>query len=85
MEGKTAVHIATNRGYIIAFDFLTKEHANLNAVDNCKKTALHVAAEKGVAKTVKRLIDLGADTSLKDEEGHTAYEACLKEEKSKHN
>ena len=36
-----------------------------------KETVLHLAADEGLSSCVKRLIDLGADLSMKDFEGNT--------------
>ena len=40
----------------------------------CKRSALHLASEKGLAGTVAQLLALGADATLTDKEGKTAVE-----------
>ena len=45
--------------------------------DGYKKSALHVASQKGLAGTVAQLVSLGADAALKDEvRACTCMETC---------
>ena len=40
--------------------------------DKYKRSALHVASDKGLADTVAKVLALGADAALTDKDGSTA-------------
>lgn len=50
--------------------------AALDGVDEDKQTPLHLAAMARQGDTCKELIELGAKTDVKNEEGRTALEVC---------
>ena len=49
-----------------------------NDRDNKGNTALIMAARNGASKIVKKLRDHGADITLKNDEGYTAYDRAIK-------
>ncbi|MFN7038216.1 MAG: ankyrin repeat domain-containing protein [Alphaproteobacteria bacterium] len=60
-------------------DLLVKKGANINQISlsskyGLRETPLHLAASNGNAKTVKRLLALGADPLIKDFYGNTPYD-----------
>ena len=52
--------------------FMLEEGVFPNDIDNCGRTALMVAVEKKASKTIKTLIDGGADLNLQNGDGWTA-------------
>lgn len=68
-EGKTPLHRCTNRH--IAATILLESGALPNIRDNLGNTPLHYATNKN---TVKFLIERGADTTIKNNEGKTAVD-----------
>jgi ankyrin repeat protein len=57
---------------------LAKKGAEINARADSNQTALHVAAEGGHEEVVRALIELRANTGLKDDEGRTALDLARK-------
>ncbi len=73
------ITIATETGAKKIINYLVLQGAKVNqATDNHKYTPLHLAALTNDFEMCKHLLDLGADTSLKNNENLTAYDAILK-------
>lgn len=68
-EGKTPLHWCTNRRR--AAEVLINSGVPLNAVDNSGNTPLHYATNKSMAKL---LLEKGADVTIKNRKGKTAFE-----------
>lgn len=69
-RGETLLHVATwAYGKINFVRRLIEMGANLNARDNKGNTALHVAARMGREAVAKKLIEAGADVSVKNHKG----------------
>ena len=49
-----------------------------NSITSSRETPLHLAAKMGSVATVWKLLQLGADTGARDENGNTPYDAALK-------
>jgi len=65
------LHIAATKGCSDIADLLIKNKANINILDNKKKTPLHTASFWGQTDVVQVLIDNKASLNLKDSEGET--------------
>ncbi|AIL64603.1 Ankyrin repeat protein [Rickettsiales bacterium Ac37b] len=59
--GRTALHIATEHGYLEIAELLINKGANINARDPYGKTPLCIAVEKNEREVMKLLIDKGAN------------------------
>lgn len=80
-DGNTVFHIAADKGDVNLLKKLAGVKANINAQNKDGMTALHKAAL--VAKddaSLKYLLSLGADKSLKTEFGETAYDLAKENE-----
>jgi len=62
----TPLQHAAWAGHVEVARVLLDHGADVNAVDECGKTALHWAAECGHTDVVKLLLDRGADVTVKD-------------------
>ncbi|XP_041598374.1 putative ankyrin repeat domain-containing protein 20A2 [Vulpes lagopus] len=71
-DGLTPLLVAVNNDKEDMVAFLVKEGANVNAVDNAKRSALHLACANGHADMVKLLVDRKCEVNLCDEENRTA-------------
>ena len=61
---------------------LVRHGSNINLVDEMGDTPLHIAVESDNLSAIRVLLDLGADTSIKNRNGRTPRElAYLKNEK----
>lgn len=78
MNGATALHLAANFGHIEILKKIIDTHLaelnDLNAQDNRGQTALHGAAEGGMVNSVMLLLQKGADATIVDDDGNTAYD-----------
>ena len=52
---------------------------DVNAADNYKNTALHIACEEGNPEVVKMLLNAGADRSLQNRDEKTPFELAKPE------
>jgi ankyrin repeat protein len=53
--------------------------ANVNARKYDYWTPIHVSAYNGLLGIVELLLERGADTSIKDDDGRTAYQLALRQ------
>ena len=72
--GRTALHIASDRGYLEISELLTSSGADVNIRDSYGGTALHLASMNGHLKIVQLLLCQGADISIRDNGGSTALD-----------
>ncbi len=83
-KGRTALNQASKRGYSdVVKVLLDHGSVNLDAVRSNGMTSLMMAAELGDIKTVEMLIAKGANISVKNKEGKTAFDFAEKEEVKK--
>ena len=77
-EGMTGLHQAASRHDLLMLDFLLSHHASINAQDNMGRTPLMYTVKarpmREVAETVRLLLQQGADGSLRDKRGYTAFD-----------
>jgi ankyrin repeat protein len=76
--GCTALFIACLKGSYEAAEALCAHGAELDTREYCQQTPLMEAAYQGRTKICEMLLALGADPSLKDEDGKTALD-CARE------
>jgi ankyrin repeat protein len=77
-RGFTAIHIALfERKCQSVAEILMADRTALNSVDDDGKSALMIAIEKNDMTILERLLQAGADTTLKDKNGHTALHIAL--------
>lgn len=69
--GKTILMLASERDHLLATTSLLCRQADLTAVDDSGKTALHYAALSGADGVAEVLIDAGAPLDCRDAEGRT--------------
>lgn len=80
-DGETVFHVAADKGDVNILKKIAGVKADINAQDKDGNTALHKAAL--VAKndeSLKYLVSLGADKSIKTEFGETAYDLAKENE-----
>ena len=83
-QGRTAMHIAAERGFSKTINILVELGANVNAVDHQKETPLHRAAKQSHgADTAALLILNGADITLQNRFGDTAFTMVKQENRTK--
>lgn len=63
------LHASSEAGFLEITQMLVECGAEINALNNVKYTALHLAASKGRSKIVKLLLEHGANVSLHTEAG----------------
>lgn len=78
-KGKeNALTLATHYGNYNVVEFLIKEYYfDINSKDLAGDTALIVAIKNDQAQIMQLLLELGADKSLKDSKGKTAYDYAV--------
>ena len=72
--GRTALLVASVRGYLEISELLTSSGADVNIRTNHGSTALHEASMFGHLETVQLLLCQGADMSIRDNDGRTALD-----------
>lgn len=61
-----------------SFDQALREGASVNAYDSkLDRTALMLAAEKGMVEQIEKLIESGADVNARNSKGQTAFEFAI--------
>jgi ankyrin repeat protein len=80
-QGWTALHYAAVVGHFQIIQLLIKQRADVNAETPNKTTPLMLAARRGEMTVVKYLIAEGADISLKNMLGWTAYDFAVESER----
>jgi ankyrin repeat protein len=80
-EGWTALHYATVVGNLEIVKMLLERYAYIDAETPNKTTPLMLAARRGEMNVLKFLIDEGADISLKNMLGWTAYDFAVESER----
>jgi len=74
-DGRTALMVASVLGYEGCVRLLLDSEAiEVNATSNYGRSALHGAAINGRLAIVKRLLEQGADPTLRDRDGDTALD-----------
>ncbi len=74
VAGNTALHTAVHSEKPLFVKTLLELKANVNAINNNKETPLHLAAYNADTNLMKRLIDHGADNTMKNAKGRTPLE-----------
>lgn len=83
IQGASLMHHAAQRidmffkGNIEILDFLHQKGLDVNAVDKYGQTPLHWASEAASYNVVKKLLDLGADPRIKDDNKKTAFDLSV--------
>jgi ankyrin repeat protein len=75
-DGNTLLHLAFRSAPIT--QFLIEQKADVNAVNNEGRTPLMIAAVRGTLPSAMLLWRNGADFYLKDNDGVSAYEMCIR-------
>jgi len=70
-SGRTALHIAVERGALDIIPLLTAQGAGVNVRDNQGRTPLLIAVYNDNLEAIQLLSDAGADFSIADEEGNS--------------
>ncbi len=71
------IHFVARIGSLDELDLLVRSGARVNAPGDMGFTPLHYAAMRGHAKMAQKLLDLGANPSIKNEWGQTAEVVAL--------
>lgn len=80
-EGWTALHYAAVVGHLEIVQLLIAHYAYIDAETPNKTTPIMLAARRGEMKVVNFLIEEGADISLKNMLGWTAYDFAVESER----
>lgn len=72
--GRTALHLASERGEDVCMRLLLENGADPLSVDNKLQTPLHLLASKGHGRMVKMLLDRGADPMVTNSDGKSAMD-----------
>lgn len=79
-NGWTALCYAANSNNKMAAEFLIRNGADLNILDNFKQSVLHIACYKDNLEVVKILTESGIDIDLLDRDGNTAIDIAESDE-----
>lgn len=83
-EGTTPLHEAVRHVRWDVMEKLVAHDADINARNNAGNTPLHVAMTAALAtgktETMQRLLNLGANSVIKNEKGHTPLDAAISRE-----
>lgn len=74
LDGISAIHIAAETGHLPVVEWLYKKGADLKAIDNDRRTALHRAAssvDTGATRVIDFLVERGLDPTMIDDGGRT--------------
>lgn len=74
VKGDTPLFRACRYNNTLAMTCLLEQKADVNSVSSNNMTALHMAAINQAPRAFKLLIEHGADVTLKDQQGKTAYD-----------
>lgn len=78
-EGMTCLHWAADRGHVSIIQYLVSLGANVNLVDDCGNSPLHISAMAGQKEAVRLLLDAGADTTVVNCEGEAVIDLLRSE------
>eukprot|EP00658_Telonema_sp_P-2_P032064 TRINITY_DN23840_c0_g2_i4.p2 TRINITY_DN23840_c0_g2~~TRINITY_DN23840_c0_g2_i4.p2 ORF type:complete len:171 (+),score=26.59 TRINITY_DN23840_c0_g2_i4:175-687(+) len=78
--GATALHIASRRGFVVVVEELHRAGAEIDAAGPWGMTPLQYATVFGHREVARLLVDLGADLSVRDQNGRTALDHALAEQ-----
>jgi len=70
-DGKTPLHIASERDHEAVARLLVDWGADVSSADKYGRTPLHIASERGHGAVARLLVDRGADVSSADKYGRT--------------
>lgn len=70
-EGKTPLHLASEKGHIGFVDYLLARHAQVNVKNISSSTPLHEAVRNGHIECAEILLRAGADPNQRDTSGNT--------------
>jgi ankyrin repeat protein len=83
-KGRTAVHIAAERGFNRTIDILAELGADINAQDRNLETPLHIAARQNHGVDMSSLLIVhGADVTIRNRGGDTPFTLVKKESRLK--
>ena len=75
--GRTPLHLAAYRGSIEPVKYLVENcHANIDAQNGKGKTPLHLASSRARADIIKYLLEKGANKTIQDSAGKTAFDVA---------
>jgi len=72
----TMLHFAAESGATEDIEVLVASGAEVNAIGDIENTPLHSAAMMGKFPAAKRLLELGADPTIKNELGQNALDVA---------
>ena len=71
LDNWTALHLATNEGYLIIMEKLIDSGANIEAGTTIKRTPMHIAALRGNIYAMKKLVMKSAKVNAQDDDDNT--------------
>ncbi|MGH7973961.1 MAG: acyl-CoA-binding protein, partial [bacterium] len=78
-SGQTALHLAADRGFVEAVDFLLRHGGNANACDGDGISVLQSAVAGGSVDVVRLLLNAGADPDCEDTDGDSPRSCAFAE------
>ena len=70
-SGDSAIHQASLMNHLNVLEVLLTYKADVDAINSDYRTGLHYASKEGYTHIVRRLLNAGADYSIKDDDGLT--------------